>query len=208
MPRRGKIRPRGTGTPSFTVDSHFAPRKTLRSLSVDVVGRRITCPPRTFHERLVKKLRGVDWNDVQRATRTMIEVLATPARFGALEVRQDIRVTPTIATQVAPLIEVTRVTPHVEHAVDRRTAAENPSPRNPQRPTSECCLRLAHESPGEARIHHRAQESQRHTDCQVSVAPAGLEQQDRRSSVFRQATGYDTARGTRADHDVVDHAGR
>src|ERR1700722_324994 len=119
MPGRGKISSCGARTPPFAVDRDFAAGETLGSLSVDILGSRISSPPCGLHERLVKEFRGVDRNDVQRTVRSMIEVLATPARLGPFEVRQDIRVPPTVTTQIAPLIKVARVPSHVEHAVDR-----------------------------------------------------------------------------------------
>ncbi len=91
----------------------------------------------------------------------------------------------------------------MEHAVDRRAPAQDSAARHPQWPPAEPGLRLAHESPGEARIEHRLQESQRHPHEQMIVLTTGFEQQHGTADILRKPAGNDASCGARADDDVV-----
>src|SRR6267154_6793169 len=100
MARQRKIGPCGARAPPPAVDRRLTSGKPFGFLAVDVLCCGITGPPRRLHQRLVKELPGVDRHNLQRTTRSMVEALTTPAGLGALEIRQDIRISPTLTTQL------------------------------------------------------------------------------------------------------------
>ena len=72
--------------------------------------------------------------------------------LGALEVRQDVVPAPAAVARLAPAVVVARLAAHVDHAVDRRAAAEHAAARIVERAAVQAGLGLGLEAPVGARV--------------------------------------------------------
>ncbi len=118
-------------------------------------------------------------------------LVPAPARVGAM------------AVAVAPAVVVLALAAHVDHAVDRRTAAEHLAARIADRATVETGLGFGLEAPVGALVADAVQVADRHADPDVVVVAAGLEQRDARAAVGAQAIGEQAAGRAGADDDDV-----
>ena len=103
---------------------------------------------------------------------------APPVVLRALEVGQHVVPGPAGIAELAPVVVVGRLAAHVDHAVDRRAAAQHLAARIVQRTSVQAGLGLGLEAPVGARVAHGVEIADRDVDPEVVVAAAGLQQQD------------------------------
>ena len=124
--------------------------------------------------------------------------------LGAAEIRKNIVPGPAGIAELAPVVVVARLAAHVDHAVDRGAAAEDSSARVVERPPVQPRFRLGPVAPVGAGIAHAVQVTDRDLDPDVVVAPAGLQQGDRRGGVLAEPVGEHAAGGAGAHDHVVE----
>ena len=127
--------------------------------------------------------------------------------FQALKVRQHVGIGPTLRAACRPVIEITSVPAHIDHAIDRRRAAQHLSAWNGQPPAAEGWLRVSAQPPVIAPHVHRIGECPRHLDQGAATAAAALNQDDAAAPVLGQTMGQRTARRTGAHDDEVSFHG-
>ena len=142
---------------------------------------------------------------------------ATPRRIAAvptvvpvlqaLKVRQHVGIGPALRAACRPVIEVPGVPAHIDHAIDRRRAAQHLSAWNGQPPAAEGWLRIGAQPPVIALHVHRIGECPRHLDQGAATAAAALNQDDAAAPVLGQTMGQRTARRTGTDDDEVSFHG-
>ena len=108
-----------------------------------------------------------------------------PLIFGLQEVGEDVVPTPARIAELAPVIIVPGLAPHIDHAVDGRTAAEHASPRVAERAAVEAGLGLRGKPPVGAGVSQAIEIADRDMDPDVVVLPARLQKGHRRPRVFR-----------------------
>ena len=110
---------------------------------------------------------------------------------------------PAFEAELAPAVIVGRLPAHVDHAVDRRTAAERLAARIGDGPAVEAGLLLGHEHPVRTRIVERVEIADRDMEPDPVVLAAGLEQEHAMAGIRGQPVRQHAARGARADDDVI-----
>ena len=93
--------------------------------------------------------------DMLLASGAAVAIPAIGTILGPLKVGQHILITPSACAVALPIVEVTSVAAHEDHAVDRRGAADNLAPRLMDRPAAETRLGLGIEAPVKALHVHR-----------------------------------------------------
>ena len=160
-------------------DGHLHRAEPFLLIPVAVIGAGITGLNPRVDERLVKGIApGVV--AAARAHRTVAAapgIGATLPALGAAEVGQAIAIVPTRRAKSLPFVEVSRVPAHVDHAVDRRRAAEHLALRAVETAAAQARLRLGDEAPVESLDVHRLGKCRRHADEQTVVATAGLDEE-------------------------------
>ncbi len=116
---RTQIGTRGARAPSLAIDSYLAAREALLELPVKVLSHLKSSRRGRSHQRIVQKAARVYRHDAQRAAASMIFIGPSPTRLRPFEVRKHVAIAPAFAAHLAPGVEVTRMSPHVEQAVDR-----------------------------------------------------------------------------------------
>ena len=108
-----------------------------------------------------------------------------------------------------PALEVERVAALEDHPVHRRGSAEDLAPGVGDPPSVHERLGLGRVAPVVEAAADREGERRRHVDEDVEapVGPAGLEDEDARPGIRRQAIGEGAPRRSAADDDVVDLLG-
>jgi hypothetical protein len=124
--------------------------------------------------------------------------------FAALEQRQHGIPAPAgVADGRRPAVVILALAAHVDHAVDRRAAAEHAPARIQKRTAVEPRLLARVISPVRARIADAIQIADRDVDPVVVVAAARFEQQHANVRIGRQPIGEHAARRAGADDHVV-----
>ncbi len=145
--------------------------------------------------------------DAPFAARAVPFVRAAVMVFAASEDRQHRVPRPVrIAGDVRPVVVVFALAAHVDHAVDRRAAAEHAAARIRQRAAVQARLGLCLVEPVGAWIADAVQVSDRHVNPVVVVLAAGFEQQDGHVRVFGEPVREHATGRARADDDVVEFA--
>ncbi|MDZ7712102.1 MAG: hypothetical protein U5L06_02810 [Rhodovibrio sp.] len=142
----------------------------------------------------------------QFAARPVQVVRAPGVILVRLEMGQHVVPAPAGAAQLAPAVVIARLAAHVDHAVDRRAAAQHPPARIVERAAVQPVLRFGPEAPVRARIVDGVEVADRDPDPDVVVLPARLEQQDRNLRVRAQPVGEHAAGTARAHDDIVEPA--
>ena len=124
--------------------------------------------------------------------------------LGSHEIGQHVVPAPAGAAHLPPAVIIRRLPPDIEHAVDRRAAAQHPPARIKQAAAAEARFGLGAEAPVGARIVDAVKIADRDVDPRIIVAPAGLEQQHAQARILAEA-GRQHASGTAGtgDDDVV-----
>ena len=131
-----------------------------------------------------------------------------PVVLALAEKRQDVVPTPSGVAGGGPVVVGVPMAAHVDHAVDRRRAAENLAARIDQATAVEAGLGLGAKAPVGARIVDAVEIADRDVDPCVIVHAAGLDHEHREARVGGQAVRENAPGGARADDDVVEGAGR
>ncbi|MNV12887.1 hypothetical protein D3C71_1035100 [compost metagenome] len=128
---------------------------------------------------------------------TLVEILAL------LEERQHVIPAPAGTAHLPPEIVVTRLAAHVDHAVDRRAAAEQFSAWIAERAAVQAIFLFGGETPVGARVVDAIKVTNRDMDPVVIVVAAGLKQKHAIAAVFRKAVGEHAAGAACTDDDVI-----
>ncbi|MNS87473.1 hypothetical protein D3C72_1214200 [compost metagenome] len=140
---------------------------------------------------------------MQRPIRAAPAFLAAMAVLHALEVRQHIRIGPAMRAKLFPAVEILRVAAHVNEAVDGGRAADYLAARGGDTTVVEIGFGLGEITPIVALHAHRPRECGGHLDKGAEIGTACLDDDDRITTVFRQAIGDGGACGARTDDDVI-----
>ena len=120
-------------------------------------------------------------------------VIPAPARIGAE------------AVAIAPAVVVLALAAHVDHAVDRRAAAQHPAARIADAAAIQARLGRSAEAPVGARVADAVQVADRHMNPDVVVAAARFEQRNPNARIGAQPVGEQAAGCAGADdHHVED----
>ena len=141
--------------------------------------------------------------DVQQAAGAAALVRLALEVLGLLEVRQDALVRPAAIAELAPGVVVERLAADIEHAVDRRRAAERAAARARDAAAGHALLRLHLEVPVELVVVQKLGEAGRDVDPHRLVARARLEQQHLDGRILGQPVGQHAARRAAAHDDVI-----
>jgi hypothetical protein len=185
-------------------DGQVVGAKALLLVAVEVLGRGVARLAAGLDQGGVERALGLPARHVQRARAAVIGVAAAMVGFRALEVGQDLGIGPARQPHLPPLVVVARVAADIDHAVDRRAAAQALAARPPQLAIVEVRFFLGPEAPvllalGLDQLAHPG----RHLDQERGVLAAGLQQQDLDVGVLGQSGREDAAGRTGADDDVV-----
>src|SRR5204863_7715656 len=123
-------------------------------------------------------------------------------RFGFFEEGKHAVPVPARIAELAPFIVVAVMATHIDLPINRRTAAENATPRQGHVITAKPWLGLALELPVDRTANHEHLAS-RHMNKRVPVARARLKQQYLVAALFAEPIGKHTAGRTAADDDEV-----
>ena len=123
--------------------------------------------------------------------------------LGLQEVRQDVVPRPADVAELTPDVVVGRLTPHVDHAVDRRAPAEHLAARVREAAPVEARLGRGLHHPVGPGVAHAVQIPHRNADPVVAVAPPRLQQEHSGARVLGQAIRKHAAGGAGTDDDVV-----
>ena len=129
---------------------------------------------------------------------------AAPVVLVRLEHRQAVRPAPgRVAREFGPGVVVTRLTSHVDHAVDAGTAAQHLATGVAQPPAVQPRVGLGGIQPVGARVADAVQITHRDVDPDIVVLPPSLDQQDAALRVGTEPVGQQTAGRAGPHHDVV-----
>src|SRR5690606_35602798 len=95
--------------------------------------------------------------------------------FGLPEIVEDVVPTPTLAAHLPPEVVIARLSAHVDHAIDRRTPAEQLAARIGERAAVEAFFLLRQEAPVRARIVDAVEIADRDMHPMVIVRAARFE---------------------------------
>ena len=126
--------------------------------------------------------------------------------LGFAEIRQHIIPAPAGIAELVPMVVICRLPAHVDHAVDRRTAAEDAAPRILDRTTVEARLRCRFEPPIGARVPHAEGIADRDVDPDVVVFTAGFEKGNRGCGVLGQPVREHAPGAAGTDDHVIEGA--
>src|SRR6202012_1352479 len=102
-----------------------------------------------------------------------------------------------------PVVEICRMTPKIDHAVDGAGAADHVAPRNRDSATVQVLLRRGHEAPVEAGHRDPSTHRLRNMDERVPVHRTRFDQGNANVTVFGQTTGEYASRGTGPDNHII-----
>ncbi|MNH25320.1 hypothetical protein D3C79_853080 [compost metagenome] len=142
-------------------------------------------------------------------TRTAVDITGTgKVVFAGFEQRQDIVPGPTGVALLGPPVVVTGLATHVDHAVDRGTAAEHLAPWITQGTPVEARLGFGLEAPVGTWVTDAIQVTHRNMNPRIVVFTARFEQQYPTAWVGRQTIGQQASGRTGTDdHVIVDRIG-
>jgi len=197
-------RVQASGARTFTIDYRHAGRQRRMTIgrwpewSVTAARERAKELRRMIDEgqdplAAKEELREAPRIDPQLTPLAVEGVLRAVMVFGATEVGQHIVPAPAGVAHLPPEIVIARLTAHVDHAIDRRTAAKHLSTRVVQRATVQPRLGLGPEAPVQGRVAHRIEVAHRHVHPEAVVAAPCLEQKDPASGVGAQPVGQDAS---------------
>jgi hypothetical protein len=153
---------------------------------------------------LAQWMRFAHIGDGERAACPMQRILSPLLVLGAAEVGQHVIEAPAGVAELAPVVEVRRLAPDVEQAIDRARPAQHLASRLNDPPIIEFSLRLRGIEPVDLGIGEQLAVAERDVNPDVAVMPARLQQQHAVTAGGGQTIGEHAARGPGADHDVVE----
>ena len=119
------------------------------------------------------------------------------------EIGQHVRPAPAFIAELAPVVVIRRLAAHVDHAVDRRRAAEDLAARIGDRAAVQSGNRLGLHAPVGARIAHGVEIADRDVEPDPVVLAARLDQQHAMAAGRGQAVGEHAACTAGANDDEV-----
>jgi len=123
----------------------------------------------------------------------------------AFEQGQNFFPGPARITQLGPAVVIARLATHINHAVDRRAAAQHLAPRVAQAAALQANLGLGFEAPVGARVTDAIQVTHGDMDPRVVILPTRFEQQHAVPWIGRQPICQHGTRRSCAHNDVVVH---
>jgi hypothetical protein len=123
--------------------------------------------------------------------------------FGALEIGQHVVPRPAAIAELAPMVEILGLAADIDHAVDRRRAAEHAASRVEDRTVVDPGIGLGRKAPGQLRMIEQFDVPGRDMDQRVPVAPAGLDQDDPCGRIGRQPVRQHAPRRPGPDDYIV-----
>ena len=132
--------------------------------------------------------------DVKRAFGAAPAGLPAVAALHPLEIGQHVCIAPAVGPLVGPMVEVFGMTADVDHAVDRRRAADHFAARADQLPAAEMRFRLRSVAPIVMRHVHRVGQGGRHLDQRPHIGAAVFQHQHRVRAGLAQARGHRRSR--------------
>ena len=129
--------------------------------------------------------------------------LAVDRTLHALEIGEHVGERPAGRALLGPMVEVAGVTAHIDHAVDRRRAADHLAARRGENAAAEMRLGLGRKAPVVEAHAHRERQRGRHLDERAGVAAAILDDDDAVPAVLRQAVGKRCAGRAGTDDDEI-----
>ena len=184
-------------------DRHLHRAEAFLLFTVVVGGHLVTCLAAGLHEGMVERVRARAAGHVQWAGAPAPVGLASGAAFHPLEVGQDLTIAPAGGAHLLPGVVIAGMPPDIDHAVDRRGAADDLPARASQAPAAEVRFRLGLVAPIVAGHVHGIGKRGRHLDEGSGVTAAELQDQNPVPAILAQAMGKGAPRGTGADDDVV-----
>ena len=154
------------------------------------------------NEAVGQRQHGAILLDRHRAVTAMIFVRADGVGFGFLEIGQDVVIAPAAAAHLCPAVVVARVAAHVEHAVDRRRAAQHFSARPVQRAPAGAFLGFCKKIPVQHGVAMQLQRAGGDVNERARVGRPSLDQHDARA-VCAQPVRQHAAGRAGTDDDVV-----
>ncbi|MNE33763.1 hypothetical protein D3C80_1274500 [compost metagenome] len=193
----------GGGPAAAMMDRLLHQPETLLLGAVIVVGQLETGLRAGLNEGVEQRIVDRAALHMQRPIRAAPALLAAMAVFHALEVRQHIRIGPAMRAELLPAVKILGMATHVNEAVDRGGAADDLAARCGDAAVVEVRFGLGEIAPIIALHAHRPCECGRHLDEGAEIRPAGLDDDDGITTVFRQAVGDGGTCGAGADDDVI-----
>ena len=211
LQRRPQVSHGGTPAPAL-VNRHIHGAEAFLLVPVHVLGERVTRLLAGFDEGFVERIAALSGTYVQRAGIAPVHVTSLGAGLGLAEIRQAMVVVPVRqAILFGPADVVQRMATDIDHAVDRRRAADHAATRRMDAALVHERLRLGLVHPGVARVGHGIGKARGHVDEDAVVEGARFQQQYAHLGVLGQPVGQHAAGGTGAHDDVVEwffHAAR
>src|SRR6202041_1725931 len=193
------------GRPSDAVlHRHAEWAKPLLPLAVEVGADRIVRLPARLDEGVVERVGFSAMRRRQRSGVAAIRVGVALKALSATKVGQYISISPPPCALLLPALEIERMSADIDHAVDRRRAAQNLAPRTGDAPAAEMRLGLGFLSPIIGIGVHGNRQRRRHLDEDRAITSAVFKQKHTRAAVFSQPIGEDAARRTGPDDYVVE----
>ena len=125
--------------------------------------------------------------------------------FMQLEIRQHLVPGPRVVpAKPGPLVVITRLTAHVDHAVDAAAPTQRFATRIAQRTAIQARLRLGVVKPVRARVANAVQIAHRNMNPVVVVLASGFNQQHALARIGREPIGQQATRRAGTDDDVVE----
>ena len=171
--------------------------------AVVVVGRLEAGLAAGLDEGLVERIERVAAPHMQRAVAAAPAILAAVCVLHALEIGEHVGEGPAGRALFGPVVEVARMAAHIDHAVDRRRAADHLAARRGQHAAAEMRLRLGRKAPVVEAHVHRERQRRRHLDERADIAAAKFDDDDAMLAVLRQAVGQGRAGRAGADDDEI-----
>ena len=121
----------------------------------------------------------------------------------ALEIRQHVLERPAGVAELAPMVEILGLAANIDHAVDRRRAAQHLAARPEHSAIGRTGVGFGLVAPVDARIGESLAEAQRDVNPAVRVLAAGLDQHDAGCWVFAKSGCHRAAGGPGPDDDEI-----
>ena len=123
-------------------------------------------------------------------------------QFRAAEIGQHILISPSGTARSRPAVVIGAVAPDVDHAVDRRTAAQHLATWHGDNPATQPRLRCRFEQPVVTRVFGQPDHPQRNADQRAAVAPPGFDQAHPDCGISAQPVGQHRS-GRAGPHDHI-----
>src|SRR5215469_2113694 len=151
-----------------------------------------------FADRMLRHIRHAEW-----AARAVETVGATHLVLRAPEIGQYVVERPAGIAELAPMVEILGLATDIDHAVDRRGAAEHLAARPEDAAVGGARIGFGLVAPIDRGIGKGLTETERDMDPAVGVLAARLDQHDARRRILGEARRHRTARRARANDDEI-----